>query len=320
MNYSTSTPLLRRIKWVFNPQDHADLGFTHAQVPTPLIMEDRIRVFVSGRVGKISHVFTIDITPPPECRVISISKTPIFSPNHNIGTFDDEGVMPSCFVTRDDGEIQFLYSGWNSRNTIPYHNSTGIAKYLPVENKMERLFDGPILERTYLHPYLAVTPTVWKNKGGFNALYISGLEWIKGEDRYEPLYVIKKATSKNLLDWDRPIEQFIPSRHNLECFSNPSVRHDTHEVFDVLFCSRNAFDFRSNPLNSYKIGYASIDGNAVIRGDIQWTGSPASVLENVMQCYPSFIEWGGKTYVIYNGNAFGATGFGLAEFIKSGEQ
>lgn len=319
MNYSTSTPSLRRIKWVFNPQDHADIGFTHGQVPTPFVMSDRIRVFISGRVGKISHVFTVDITPPPECNVISISKTPIFSPNHNVGTFDDEGVMPSCFVTGDDGDILFLYSGWNSRNTIPYHNSTGIAKYIPSENRIQRLFDGPVLERTHLHPYLAVTPTVWKSGGVFNALYISGLEWIKGSDRYEPLYVIKKATSKNLIEWDRPTDQFIQSRYKLECFSNPSVRRDTDVVFDVIFCSRNAFDFRSNPLNSYKIGYAKIDRSNVIRGDVQWKGAPASSLENVMQCYPSFIEWEGKTYVIYNGNGFGATGFGLAEFIRSEE-
>lgn len=309
-------PKLKRIKWIFNPQNYSDLKFTHAQVPTPYVMEDRIRIFISGRVRKISHVYTIDITPPPECIIISINRTPVFYPNENIGTFDDEGVMPSCFIKGIDGEDLFFYSGWNSRNTIPYHNSIGIAKYHVKENRMERLFDGPILDRNHLHPYLAVTPTIWKKNEIYHALYISGLKWIKGIDKIEPLYVIKKATSKNLLDWDRPFEQYVDSIHELECFSNPCVRLENDDIKDIIFCSRNAFDFRENPLNSYKIGYAQIIKNQVTRSEVEWCGEDPSPMENIMQCYPSFIQWEDKNYVIYNGNSFGMTGFGIAEFIR----
>jgi hypothetical protein len=310
-------PLLKRIKWVFNPEKFEHLVFTHAQVPTPYVMSDRIRVFISGRVGKISHVFTVDITPPPNCEIISVSKAPIFSPNNNMGTFDDEGVMPSCFVRRGD-DILFLYSGWNSRNTVPYHNSTGIAKYDPVENSITRLYDGPILERNYLHPYLAVTPSVWEADDQYNALYISGLSWLKGEDRYEPLYVIKKANSKNLLDWDRPAGQYIPSNHDFECFSNPAVKVRDKGKVDVIFCSRNAFDFRDNPNNSYKMGYAKLNDGIVTRGEIGWGGNSETPMEDVMQCYPAFFLWDGTYYVLYNGNGFGKTGFGIAEYIEDG--
>lgn len=303
---------LKRIKWVFNPQEYPELFFTHAQVPTPYVMADRIRIFFSGRVNKISHVFSIDISPPPECEIISINPSPIFFPNEKVGTFDDEGVMPSCFLKVSEDEVYFFYSGWNSRNTIPYHNSTGIAKYDEFSNTIYRLYDGPILERNHKHPYLAVTPTVWIEGQAFRALYISGVEWKWGEDRYEPIYVIKQAFSSNLVDWDRPDSQVIKSNYENECFSNPAIYQRENDAL-ILFCSRNGFDFRDNPVNAYKLGGALMEEDSFYRTDVSWSGRDPSVYEIQMQCYPSFIEWDGKLYVIYNGNGFGLTGFGLAE-------
>ena len=304
---------LKRVKWVFNPQDYLDIGFTHAQVPTPYVMDDRIRVFISGRVDKISHVFSLDISPPPDFEIISINKDPVFLPNKNIGTFDDEGVMPSCFIRGPGDDIYFFYSGWNSRNTIPYHNSTGIAKYEEQSNTISRLYDGPVLERNYLHPYLAVTPCVWTEGGKYKTLYVSGLSWKYGTDRYEPIYVIKEAISNNLLDWERSINQAVPSFFENECFANPTV-HGAGDNQLIMFCSRNAFDFRNDPNNSYKLGVARRRGEDIVREPINWIGAP-SLVEVQMQCYPSFIEWDGKLYVIYNGNSFGLTGFGIAEVL-----
>jgi hypothetical protein len=35
-----------------------------------------------------------------------------------------------------------------------------------------------------------------------------------------------------------------------------------------------------------------------------------------MQCYPHVFGCDGKTYLLYNGNAFGRDGFGLAELVE----
>ncbi|MDA7700424.1 hypothetical protein N8804_01095 [Methylophilaceae bacterium] len=306
---------LKRIKWVFNPQEYPELVFTHAQVPTPYPMKDRIRIFFSGRVNKISHVYSIDISPPPHCEIISINPSAMFLPNEKVGTFDDEGVMPSCFLKVSPDSVYFFYSGWNSRNTIPYHNSTGLAKYDEYSNTISRLYDGPILERNHMHPYLAVTPTVWFEDEAFRALYISGVEWKWGEDRYEPIYVIKQAFSSNLVDWVRPDSQVIKSNYENECFSNPAIYQRKNDAL-ILFCSRNGFDFRSNSDNSYKLGGAFMKENSFNRTDIIWSGKDPSIFEHQMQCYPSFIEWEGKLYTVYNGNSFGLTGFGLAEVVQ----
>jgi hypothetical protein len=308
---------LQRIKWIFDPND-SHQTFTHAQVPTPLVLEDRIRVFFSGRINGISHIYSIDIEPPPKFSPMLETLKIAMYPNTNIGTFDDEGVMPSCFITKDK-IVYHYYSGWNSRNTIPYHNSTGMAVYDERTGELLRKFEGPVLERNYLHPYLAVTPTIWHEGDCYRALYISGLQWKKGADRYEPVYVIKEAYSQDLINWTRPFEQVIKSDFSDECFSNPSVYVDKVQNTHVLFCSRASMDFRSNQDNSYKIGYAKKSMDGYMRGRLTWSGKDKSSKEEAMQAYPHFFEWAKELFVLYNGNGFGLSGFGVAR-VHFGDQ
>lgn len=302
---------LKRIKWYSPPLEFMNIFYT--QVPTPIVLDDRIRILYAGRINNITHIYSIDLSPPPVLEIISFTDIPIMYPSQEMGTFDDEGVMPS-FILKDNGKHYFFYSGWNSRNTIPYHNATGIAEYDPENNSIARLYDGPIMDRTYEHPYLAVTPCVWKDEEIYKALYISGLSWKKHKDRYEPLYVIKFAKSHNLIDWDRPVEQFIESKYELECFSNPSVKVNENGL-DILFCSRNCFDYRDDPVRGYKLGYASLLNDQVSRKDVEWLGDSLPGADDIMQCYPSFFQWEGKDYIVYNGNGFGSTGFGIAEVL-----
>ena len=307
---------LQRLKWIFDPGETAQV-FSHAQVPTPLVLKDRIRVFFSGRIKTISHIYSIDIEPPPKFSPILETLKIAMYPNSNIGTFDDEGVMPSCFVINGE-EIYHYYSGWNSRNTIPYHNSTGIAIYDEKTGNLNPKFQGPILERNYLHPYLAVTPTVWAEKDRYLALYISGVEWKKGLDRYEPIYVIKEAYSQDLINWIRPFDQVISSNFEDECFSNPSVHIDLAKKTHVLFCSRASMDFRKNQKNTYKMGYATKENDGYVRRPLRWSGKEMSSKENEMQAYPHFFEWDGELFTLYNGNGFGLTGFGVAKISFEG--
>ena len=65
---------------------------------------------------------------------------------------------------------------------------------------------------------------------------------------------------------------------------------------------------------NYRIGYAeSIDGVEWIRKDnlINLKTRNGS-WESEMLCYPFIINYDGNTYMLYNGNDYGKTGFGLA--------
>ena len=303
---------LERLKWYSPPLESE--GISYMQVPTPIVLEDRIRILYAGRVNNITHIYSLEVSPPPNFKIINFTKEPIMYPSTSMGTFDDEGVMPS-FVLQNGKKHYLFYSGWNSRNTIPYHNATGIAEYDINTNRVKRIYDGPIMDRTLLHPYLAVTPCIWKEKDVYNALYISGLSWKKHKDKYEPLYVIKFAKSKNLLEWERDTQQFIKSEYELECFSNPTVKINNEKI-DILFCSRNCFDYRDSKKYGYKIGYAELKDSNVSRKEIQWKGDMLQGKDDIMQCYPSFFQWNGVDYIVYNGNGFGATGFGIAKVLQ----
>ena len=82
----------------------------------------------------------------------------------------------------------------------------------------------------------------------------------------------------------------------------------------MYFCYRNAFDFRTNPQNSYKLGYAySYDGLSWTRDDINAGISTTQFSwDSEMMCYPNVFKSAGNYYMLYNGNEFGKYGFGAA--------
>jgi len=119
----------------------------------------------------------------------------------------------------------------------------------------------------------------------------------------------------NGIDWIRPNMSCIPPAFKYECTARPTVIKEGG-IYKMWFTYRGSFDYRDGS-ESYKIGYAESD-NAVdwIRKDSQ-SGIQLSESgwDSKMQTYPSVIENNGKKYLFYNGNGFGKTGIGLAEWV-----
>ena len=84
----------------------------------------------------------------------------------------------------------------------------------------------------------------------------------------------------------------------------------------MFFCFRQALDFRDNPSNTYRIGYASstdlIDWK---RDDIVTEGlQPGKTgWDSEMVAYPNVIELGSRFLMFYGGNGNGRSGFGAVE-------
>src|SRR5258706_303183 len=78
--------------------------------------------------------------------------------NGKPGTFDDEGQMPSAVLGAGDN-LNLYYSGWNSRNTVPYHNAPGVGLSTGGGLTSNRAVAGPFLDRPRDEPYLAVRPS-----------------------------------------------------------------------------------------------------------------------------------------------------------------
>lgn len=281
---------------------------SYAQCPTPLVMEDRVRVYFSERDEKNrSHIrfCDLDLDDPTSLlcegpRVMELGRP---------GTFDDEGQIPSC-ARRTANGIQLWYSGWNTRNTVPYHNAAGFVWSDNGGQKFRRLHDGPILDRTAEEPYLAVTPCF----DDTTIYYVSGLRWESIGGRYEPIYLIHRCwvdlSRENMAVVRVPAANpVIPQAHPLECFSRPWVAIIDGRKY-LFYAYRSALDYRDGA-GAYRIGMAIMRDDKWLRDDVSLS-LPRSEFDQTMQSYPAIFEAKGRVFMLYNGNSFGKHGFGVA--------
>ena len=132
--------------------------------------------------------------------------------------------------------------------------------------------------------------------------------------KYEPEYIIKYATSKNGIDWIQPGITCIHPATKYESNTRPTVVK-IGDTYHMWFSYRGLEDYRGGA-GSYKIGYAySSDLLTWTRND---EGAGIRLSDNKEDwdgqtiTYPYVTKLAGKYQMIYNGNGFGATGFGYA--------
>jgi sucrose-6-phosphate hydrolase SacC (GH32 family) len=297
--------------FIFMPDGEVPWMQSHAQTPTVYVMSDRLRVYFSTRnaAGK-SQIACVDLDKKNPSKIIHLYDEPVLSFGKP-GTFDDDGVMPS-YVLEYENQVWMYYSGWNQRVTVPYHNAMGLAISHDQGLTFERIADGPIMDRTLHEPYIAVTPSILREKHIWKMWYISGIRWELIHSQYEPIYVIKYAESHDGITWQRYPEVVIEQAHSHEAFSRPyAVKIDG--VYNLWYCYRGSFDFRDGT-QAYRIGHAySKDGVHWIRNDanVGITVSPNS-FDSMMLCYPCIVQVEEKYYMFFNGNGFGKSGMGYA--------
>jgi hypothetical protein len=284
---------------------------THMQGPVAAVLDDRIRVYFAARnVAGKSYPAYLDVDRADPTRLLQVHEQAVVPPGP-IGTFDDDGNMPAC-VVRVGAALWLYYSGWNARITVPYHNTTGIAVSHDGGSTFQRMFDGPILDRTPREPFMAVTPWVAKDKDAWRMWYVSGLGWHQVAGRLEPLYALMSATSADGIEWRRSGALTVARRHEHEAIARPTVlvRGQVHHMW---YCYRDSVAFRDGA-GSYRIGYArSADGETWQRQD-QLAGIDVSPdgWDSSMICYPYVVECDGRIIMFYSGNGFGQTGVGCA--------
>ena len=298
---------------IYQPREVHGIGGSHAQVPTVLLRDDRLRIYYADRdAGGKSYTTYIDVSRADPTRVLYEHHLPIL-PRGTVGTFDDDGMMPGCCI-RTSGELWLYYSGWNRGVTVPYRNSTGIAVSGDDGDSFSRKFEGPVLDRSPLEPYIAVTPTILVEGGLWRMWYVSGSRWVDIDGRLEPVYHIKYADSTDGISWRRPNHRCIAPRHELEAHSHPTVIKDGGN-YHMWFCCRHSIDFRDGA-GSYRIGYAfSADGINWSRDDaVHGVPVSESGWDSAMTCYPFVLAFDGGIHLFYNGNGFGRSGIGYARF------
>jgi len=299
-------------KLIYVPDQSIPWMQSHAQVPTAMLLSDRIRLYFASRnaAGK-SQIGCIDVAKEDPAQILKVYSEPVFSFGKP-GTFDDDGVMPS-HIQRVKQQWWLFYSGWNQRTHVPYHNAMGLAVSDDDGLSFHRISDGPIMDRNFDEPYLAVTPTILCENNQWRMWYISGIRWELIHNRHEPIYVIKYAESSDGIYWRRYAEPVIPQHYPLEAFSRPYiVKIDGH--YFLWYCYRNSLDYRDGT-GSYRLGFArSTNGMNWQRADEQVGISVAeNGFDSTMICYPCIIQVNHDYLLFYNGNGFGRSGIGYAK-------
>ena len=252
----------------------------------------------------------LDVDRDDPARVLYLHEKPILDLGPP-GSFDEHGIMPSSVLERD-GRVWLYYGGWSRRASIPYSNWTGLAWSDDGGRSFRKAYRGPILDRTREEIYSATGAFVTRHDGGWHAWYASGIEWIDVRGRWEELYVVKHARSADGIDWSRDNRHVLPRRHDHEATHRPAVLK-IGGLYHMWFCYRGIEDFRDGG-NAYRIGYAtSLDLSTWSRDDEKAGLAPSkSGWDSLMNAYPYVVRSGDRVYLFYNGNGFGASGFGYA--------
>lgn len=302
---------------IYVPDGSLNWSISHAQVPVADFIEDqnRIKIYFSTRdeFSRSRPAYIIVDADNPKI-ILEIGKEPILELG-NLGTFDDCGVMPSWIVTRNNNEKWLYYIGWNVRNTIPYHNAVGLAISTDGGVVFNKFSEGPLWDRNHKDPHYSGTSCVLFDEGVWKNWYLSCTEWRDVNGKSEPRYHIKYAESLNGIDWIRNGVIAIDYLNFDEAGIVKASVIKENERYCMWYSYRNFENYRVNKENSYRIGYAeSSDGLSWVRKD-KSSGIKRSDYgwDSKMIEYPHVVKVKDKTYMFYNGNGFGASGFGYAE-------
>jgi hypothetical protein len=297
----------RKLGRILEPIQELSWMRTHAMVPVADHRGgDLYRIYCSGRDDQNRSLIgyaEIDIKHPHE--LISVSDHPVLGFGE-LGCFDDNGVTPSWIV--NEGSTKLLYYiGWRPRSTTRMSVVAGLASSSDGGESFKRVSRAPILRLNDTEPHSILTaPCVLRERNLWRMWYVSGVQWISPD---LPRYNIKYAESTDGIVWDQKGRVCIDFRdENETALARPCVLKDG-DVYRMWYSYKPTHDEKS-----YRIGYAEsedgldwerMDDQAGI--DVSDDGWDSETVE-----YPYVFQHDGCHYMLYNGNDYGMTGFGLA--------
>lgn len=300
------------MKWhklglVFCPDGETEWMRSHAAVPIAENIEGTFfKIYFSSRDcnnRSYTGFVIVDITNPHN--VLGLSTTPVLAPG-DLGCFDDSGAMATWLSIHREKKYLY-YIGWNLGVTVPFRNSIGLA--IGTEGVAFRRYSkGPIVDRSMHEPHFCASCCVLHGEDVWRMWYLSCTGWALHNANPLHKYHIKYAESEDGIRWKRDGLVAIDFANDEEyAISRPSVIHDSDRW-------RMWYSYRGP---SYRIGYAESDDGRRWRRlddqvgiDISQEGWDSDMIE-----YPFVFDHGGQRYMLYNGNGYGKTGFGLAALV-----
>ena len=299
----------RKLGFVFNSSVDVNGmdGYAMGPVAQPL-GGDRFRIHFTARdAQKRGHLHFVDIDISSPSKILGMSKHETLGLGRK-GCFDDNGVFLGSLVGTDDG-LKCYYAGFDAGASIRFNAAIGVATWDAATSVFKRDYLGPVIEKDRDNPYFATAPFVLLRGGKWHVWFVSCQGW-DAADLSIHKYNIEHATSDDGVKWNRTHDIAIDFQDEFEyAIARPSVVVD-ETGFHMWFCSRGTRD-----IATYRMRYAkSPDGKTWTRKPMEFVGLDvsASGWDSEMICYPHVFDHNGRRYMLYNGNGYGKTGFGLA--------
>lgn len=309
----------KKLGKVFDPGDMTSPGWMHefAQSPSVLVKDDCVRVYFCSRPAPgtdgqyLSYIAYIDLDCNNLTRILRVCERPVLELG-KYGTFDEFGTYPVSVIS-DGDEIRAYYAGWTRCESVPFNAAIGLAVSRDSGETFQRLSDGPVLSYSPDEPFLLGSPRIRKFNGCWQLWYVAGKEWRMIDGKPEPIYKIRMATSDNGIDWCRKNKDQITDKlgeHECQACADVSYRNGRYHMF---FSYRDIRNYKGRE-GGYRIGYASSpDMVNWQRDDERIDITPSETgWDSELVNYPHVFALDGTSYMLYQGNGMGRTGFGLA--------
>ena len=295
-----------KIGLIHAPDGTLSWARSHAMLPTPLDMGDgRLRIYVAfvdqNTVGRIGYV---DVAARDPSRVLEVSNTPVLDIGEP-GAFDDNGVNPSSIV-RVGNEVWLYYIGYQLGIHVRYLLFSGLAISRDGGTTFKRHSRAPILDRSNSELLLRSAPHVTSDGTPWRMWYVAGDRHISAGGTTRPTYNVRFIESDDGVHWPTSGEVAVQLDRGEYGLGRPFIAEwdGLHHIF---------YSVRSHA-RGYRLGYAvSTDRQVWVRRDDE-VGIDVSDLgwDSEMLIWASVISTEYGTYLFYNGNGYGETGFGYA--------
>ena len=280
---------------------------THAANPLPIhLFENTYRIFYSGRDHKNrSSVGAVDIDIVRR-EVYREYDQPYFEHGPK-GSFYADGVSIGNTYTVGD-QTYMLFMGWQAPETGHWRGDIGRLIVSPELTLKLDQTKTPFMSIDKTDPISLSYPWVIENNGSqnFRMWYGSTRSW--DSPNGEMVHIINAASSEDGHEWQREGLAVPFKIGQAQAFSRPTVVKTSEDRYEMWF------SYRGGRGRTYRIGYAFSSDAKTWQLDLASSGIDVSEngWDSDMIEYPFVFDHLGQRYMLYNGNGFGKTGFGLA--------
>ena len=301
----TIGPRWKKLGRLFKPNSTHPKLHTHAANPLAIPIERNIyRVFFSGRDKQNrSSIGAVDIDLI-ERKVVQTFKEPFFLHGPENSFFEHGVSIGNCYKTRNGRFILFM--GWQNPDGEHWRGEVGRLILLPdltlrTESSTPFIALNSDDSTSLSYPWVLRT-----NDDQYDMWYGSTTSWTT--DNGEMLHLIKHASSREGEHWIRSGVAIPYELGIAQAFSRPTVIGNMEDGFHMWF------SFRGGPETRYRIGYANSENGLDWEVHLNFMGMDVSTdgWDSEMVEYPFVFDHMNERYMLYNGNGYGKTGFGLA--------